>query len=248
MIVAILSLISVLFAVFFVRTDSALAARGGRGAGISGDHGFSVGASIIGTDQKDINTAIATANTSATGPISSSNLSSAYEFYAQYAFRFSGSMFALLFRPSYFMQNSTGSGTDGDYNYKLSGYTFFPMLRVYPLESAFMKFFLHVGVGWGQVSADLTTGTGNTLTFSGSNLGEMAGLGVDFCFTGSHCLTIEGNVRYLPIERNVASGASGTIVGVDNPISKGNEVEKNAMDLSTTLSGIQGVLAYTFNF
>ena len=234
---------------FFVHTDIAQAARGGgRGASISGDHAISLGASIIGTDQKDLNTAIAAANTSSNGPISSKNLSSAYEFYAQYIFRFSGSIYSFVFRPSYFMQSSTGSGTDGAYDYKLTGYTLFPMLRFYPLENPFMKFFLQVGVGWGQINADITTGTGNTLAFDGSSFGGMAGLGVDFCFTGSQCITIEGNVRYLPIERNVASSAAGTIVGIDNPMSKGSEVETQSKDLSTTLSGIQGIIGYTFNF
>ncbi len=230
--------------------DIAQAARGGggRGASISGDHAFSLGASIIGTDQKDLNTAISTANTSANGPISSKSLSSAYEFFAQYVFRFSGSIFSLVLRPSYFTQSSTGSGTDGAYEYKLTGYTVFPMIRFYPLESPFMKFFLQVGVGWGQIKADITTGTGNTLAFDGSSFGGITGLGVDFCFTGNHCLTVEGDVRYLPIERSVASSATGTIVGIDNPISKGREVETNSMDLSTTLSGIQGILGYTYNF
>lgn len=236
---------SILGTFFFV--DPAQA-RGGRGASISGDNAISFGASIIGTEQKDLNMAIDAGNSSVNGPISTKNLSSAYEFYAQYIFRFSGSIYALVFRPSYFMQNSTGSGTDGSYDYKLSGLTLFPLLRFYPLENAFMKFFLQVGVGWGQIKADITTGTGNTLAFDGSNFGGMAGLGVDFCFTGSHCLTVEGNVRYLPIERNVATAAAGTLVGFDNPLNKGAEVERQSQDLSTTLSGIQGILAYTYNF
>lgn len=216
--------------------------------GPGGGHSFGLGASIVSATQKGINTMRDTANSSTNGPISSSSLGSAYEFFAQYQYRFSGTMFGLIFRPSYFMQSSTGSGTDGSYDYKLNGLTAFSLLRIVPLENSFMKFFLQAGIGYGQLTADVTTGAGNSLKFDGSNFGSQAGLGADFCFTPSHCLTIEGNIRYLPIERNIASSANGTIVGIDNPITKGGEVESNSKDLGTTMSGIQGVVGYTMNF
>lgn len=223
------------------------AARGG-GASISGDNSFGVGIGLLNSNQSDMNRLIDSANSSAYGPISTKSLGSAYELYAQYEFRFSRTGYALIFRPSYVTQSSTGSGSNGSYDYKLSGFTFFPIFRMYPLEGSFLKFFMQMGLGWGKLSADVTTGSGNTTTFDGNAFGGMAGLGVDFCFTETHCMTIEGNVRYLPIERNTASSASGTIVGVDNPIGAGSEVEISSKDLATTLSGIQGILAYKYNF
>lgn len=241
-------LLSVLM-VFFTLIDSAQAAgRASRGASLSGDSSLGFGLSFISANQKDLNTAIDSANASANGPVTTKNFSSAYELYAQYSFRFTGTIFGLVFRPSYFTQTTTGSGTNGAYDYKLTGLTFFSILRLYPLENSFMKFFVQGGLGWGKLSGDVSTGTGNSIAFEGNQFGALAGMGADFCFTGSHCLTIEGNVRYLPIERNLASSSSGTVTGIDSTVSSGKEVEINGLDLATTMSGVQGVIAYTYYY
>lgn len=236
---SLLSLGAVVLTLFLFETSWA---KGG-----GGGHSLGLGASLVSSSQKSINEMKDAANSATNGPVSTPSLSSAYEFFAQYSYRFSGTMFAVAFRPGLFTQSATGTGDDGAYNYKLNGLTLFSLLRIVPLENAFMKFFLQAGIGYGKLSADITTGSGNSLKFDGDNFGSQAGLGADFCFTPEHCVTIEGNIRYLPVERNIASSVSGTPVGVDS-VATGGEVEKNAKDLGTTMSGIQGVIAYTMNF
>lgn len=215
-------------------------ARGG------GGHSLGFGLILSTSGQDDMNYLVDQAN-STYGGITAKNLGSAYEFYAQYQYRFSGSIFALIFRPSYFTQSSTGSGCNGgDCKFALTGYTMMPLLRFYPLESNFLRLFMQAGVGYGSLSGSVNSGS-DSLAFSGSNFGAIGGLGVDFCFTDEHCLTIEGNLRYLPIVRNISSSYSGSIPGITQAGSS-QEVEANYVDLQTTMSGLQGVLAYTLNF
>jgi len=219
--------------------QNALARGGGGGDG----HSMEFGLGLLTAGQDDMNTLIKTARASGAD---TGDMGSAYELFAQYQYRFSGSIFALAFRPSYVMQNATGSGTGGSYDYKLTGMTFFPIFRFYPLENGFIKFYMQTGLGYGRVSGDVSAG-GTSISFNGSAFGAMGGLGVDFCFTPEHCLSIEGNLRYLPIERNLASSATGTVPGLSQAGSN-QEVEINGSDLKTTLSGIQGSVAYTLNF
>lgn len=222
-------------------------AKGGGGV-FNGDSAIGVGLSLITASQKDLNSVMDATATQYPGTFSTKNLGSAYEFYAEYNFRFSSSMMGLVFRPSYLTQSSTGTCGSGNCDYKLSGFTFFPILRITPLENSFIKFYLQAGIGYGQLSGDVSEGAAK-ISFSGSAFGELAGIGVNFCFTPMHCLTLEGNARYLPIERNVASSASGTFYsGGFSQAQNGREVEYNGNDLSTTMSGLQAILGYTMNF
>lgn len=231
------------FLLALLLTDTVHAKKGG--GGISGSSEIGFGLSTISSTQKDINSIIDSVNTTQ-GGVSTKNLTSAYDIFLQYTFRFTGSMFALVFRPSYFTQSATGSGSIGDYEHSLTGYTFFPLIRLYPLESNFIRFFMQFGVGYGYLKGDVKQGA-NTMSYSGSNFGGQAGLGADFCFTENHCLTVEGNVRYLPIERNIASSVDGTFTGFTQT-EKSREVEYDQNDMTTTMSGIQGILAYTYIF
>lgn len=221
----------------------------GRGASISGDSAISFGISVISSQQKDLNSLIDYVNTNS-GGVSTKDMSSAYDFHLQYMFRFSGTMFGLAFRPSYFMQSTSGSGnTVGDYKHELTGYTFFPLLRLYPLENNFIKFFLQAGIGYGYLKGKLTQGSAS-LDYSGSNFGGQAGLGAEFCFSTSSCIGIEGNVRYLPITRSTVDSVSGTFAtgtGLSQQ-ANGRELEYDGNDLATTMSGIQGVISYIYNF
>lgn len=218
------------------------------GGGGGGGHSIGFGFSLVTSDQKDLNSVMDRTAENYPGDFKTKNLGSAYEFFAQYQYRFSGSMFAMIFRPSYFTTSSKGSCGGGSCDYSLSGFTIFPMLRLVPLENTFMKFFLQGGVGLGSLSGSVSE-VSATAKFSGTAYGGMAGIGADFCFTPSHCLTIEGNVRYLPVERNVADSVSGTFSNNGfSQIGTNREVEYNGNDLTTTMSGIQGVMAYTMNF
>lgn len=212
------------------------------GPGLSlaaGNAGHSLGfaLSLTNASQGDVNGWIN--STSQTG---TKELSSGYEFIFDYGYRFSSSMFALLVRPSYFMQSANGGGVEAS----LSGFTLFPMLRIIPLENNFIQFFMQVGVGYGSLSTKLSnSNTSGSGTFDGSTFGGIAGIGANFCFTPSHCAVVEGNFRYLPIERNSGT-ASGSLGGSITQTS--GELEFNNRDLGTTLSGIQGILGYRLTF
>ncbi|UOF01052.1 hypothetical protein [Bdellovibrio reynosensis] len=229
----------------FLLIQDANAARGG---GMSGDMSLGIGISTVSSSQDDMNGAIDDANTTANA--TTKNLGSAWEFYANWGWRFSGTSYAILFRPSYFTQKAEGSGTGGSFDYSLSGYTVFPIFRLYPLENDFIKFYMQTGLGYGSLSGDITAAS-KTLAFKGSAFGAMGGIGVDFCFTASHCVSIEGNIRYMPIERNLSTGgnctASGDIPGISQ-CGGTSEVETGGSDLRTTMSGVQGLLGYTMNF
>lgn len=219
----------------------------GRGGGIGGDMSIGVGLSTVSAGQDDMNGAI---DDAVAAGANTKNLGSAWEFYANWSYRFSGTIYSFVFRPSYFTQTAEGSGTGGNYDYKLTGFTVMPIFRIYPLENSFIKFFMQTGLGYGSLSGAITAGAKN-LDFKGSAFGAMGGVGVDFCFTPSHCLTVEGNLRYMPIERNLTTGgncaASGDIPGISQ-CGGSSEVERKDSDLKTTMSGVQGLIGYTMNF
>jgi hypothetical protein len=144
------------------------------------------------------------------------------------------------------MQTADGGG----YKYDLKGFTIFPMFRLYALENYFIKFYFQTGLGYGNLDGSISAPNGHSVDFKGGAFGAVGGIGVDFCFTDAHCLTVEGNMRYLPIERNLATGGNcsgGDIPGVSQ-CGSGNEIERNGSDLKTTMSGIQGLIGYTMNF
>lgn len=222
--------------------------RFSRGPSLSGDMSLGIGISTVSAGQNDMNSLIDDAATSAGAD--TKDLGSAWEFWANWGYRFSGTMYSFVLRPSYFMQSAEGSGTGGSFDYKLTGFTVFPIFRIYALENSFIKFFMQTGLGYGSLSGEITAASKN-LEFKGSAFGAMGGIGVDFCFTEAHCLTIEGNLRYMPIERNLTTGgncsAANDIPGVSQ--CGGNlEVERGGKDLATTMSGVQGLIGYTMNF
>lgn len=227
-----------LFASLFLAQD-AFAARASARPSLSGDMSLGLGISTVSASQDDMNGAAKDTGANV------KDMSSAWEFAATWSYRISGSMYAFAIRPSYFMQSADGGG----YKYDLTGYSLFPMLRIYALENYFIKFFFQTGVGYGNLNGSISTPTHN-LDFKGGAFGAMGGIGVDFCFTDAHCLTVEGNMRYLPVERNITSGgncSSGDIPGVSQ-CGGASEVERNGADLKTTMSGIQGLIGYTMNF
>lgn len=237
--------LSTVLIVSFLSAQDANARRGGGGLG--GDMSVGLGLSTVSAGQDDLNGAI---DDAVAAGANTKNLGSAWEFYANWSYRFSGTIYSFVFRPSYFTQSTEGSGPGGNYDYKLSGFTIMPILRIYPLENSFIKFFMQTGLGYGSLSGAITAGAKN-LDFKGSAFGAMGGVGVDFCFTPSHCVTVEGNLRYMPIERNLTSGgncaAGGDIPGISQ-CGGSSEVERNSSDLKTTLSGVQGLIGYTMNF
>jgi|GEM_PF-835769 hypothetical protein len=247
------ALSALLITLFLIQDANAQLSRGrsafGSSASLGGTISMGIGISTVSASQDDLNSTIDTSNSDHTA--NTKNLGSAWEIVANWIYRYERSNYALIIRPSYFTQSTTGSGSDGDHDYKLTGYTVFPIFRLYALENSFIHFFMQTGVGYGSLSGEITSGA-NSLEFKGGAFGAMGGIGVDFCFTDSHCMTVEGNLRYLPIERNVTTG--GNCASGSNPISGisqcggGSEVESNNTDLKTTMSGVQGSIGYTYNF
>ncbi len=225
----------------------AQAARGGGGG--SGEMQFGIIAGVSQTTQDGMNLLATRANArTGVGPVSTGALNSAYEFGIQYGYRFSGSMFSLLFRPTYFMETTTGSGTGGSYNYGVTGFTFFPILRLVPLENEFMKFFLNLGLGYGQASSKIEEGSAQ-VSATGSAFGTLVGLGAEFCMTPVHCISLEGNYRYLTMDRNIASDASGTFASDSiSQATTNREVELDGDDLKVRMGGLQFLAGYIIHF
>lgn len=241
-----LFLSTVLIVSAFSAQDANAQRRGG-GRGLGGDMALGLGISTVSAGQSDLNGAI---DDAVTAGASVKNLGSAWEFYANWSYRFTGTMYSFVFRPSYFTQKTDGSGPGGNYDYALSGFTVFPIFRLHPLENSFIKFYMQTGLGYGNLSGSITAG-GRNLDFKGSAFGAMGGIGVEFCFTDSHCMTVEGNIRYMPIERNLTSGgscSSGSDIPGISQCGGSGEVERNNNDLQTTMSGVQGLIGYTMNF
>ena len=229
-------------ALVFVMTIKDAQAKGGA-------HSMSFGVSFSSLNQKDLNAQMDAISASTySGSFTTKNLTSAYEFFGQYAYRFGSTMMSLVVRPSYMTQSSSGTCGAGNCNYSLTGLTLYPLLRITPLENSFIKFFMQTGIGYGSISASVTENSASG-SFSGYAIGQMVGMGASFCFTDTHCLTLEGNLRYHPIERNISSGATGTFANTGfSQFNSSGEVEYGGSDLATTLSGFQGILAYTMNF
>jgi hypothetical protein len=219
----------------------------GASAASGGGHQFGFNLGFIGSSQEHMNTLITRAN-SREGGITTSAMNDAYEASLDYRYRFSGSIVALMIRPSYFYQKSTGSGAPGSFDYGLTGFTVFPMTRFYPLENNFLKFFMQLGIGYGRLNGEIQEGSAR-VEFAGGGFGAQAGLGAEMCVSANHCFTTEGNWRYLNIERNIASSATGTFdSGSISQAEKDKEVEFDGGDLITRMSGLQFVLGYVFKF
>lgn len=202
-----------------------------------GAHTLGFGLITMTPSQDDLDSHIAAVNTA--NGTSKEKFGSALEIAASYTYRFSSSMFAVQFRPSYFMHSA------GDYS--LKGYTLFPIVRIYPLENNFIKFFLQTGLGYGRLNGEISQNS-SSVSFAGGAFGALFGLGANFCFAGSHCVGVEGNFRYLPIERNIISSVSGAPGQFSTAPAPDEELEINNHDVKTTMSGIQGGLSYNFMF
>ncbi|MGE4132436.1 MAG: outer membrane protein [Bdellovibrionales bacterium] len=222
-------------------------------AGKMGGTAFGFNLGVVNSSQPSINQLVKSANSRA-GGISTSELNQAYEAQIYLQYRFSGSIFAIQFRPSYFYQVEDGSGSLGTFKYDMQGYTLFPILRLYTLENAFMKFFLQVGMGYGRLNGAIQEGTTSgdaKVEFSGGTFGSQLGLGAEFCFTPAHCLNVEGNYRYLAFERFKVDKSSGTFDTAGGSLSqydKGQELEVDGSDLSARMGGLMFMAGYTMWF
>lgn len=229
--------LAALFAAFFIMISEPVMAAS-RFAAAKGTHQFGAGIAMVSPAQDDLNSWIG-----GLGVVGTKELGAGYEIFANYEYRFDRTIYALHFRPSYFMQSASGGGVEA----KLTGFTFFPMLRLYPLENDFIRFFFQIGLGYGNLTADLSNNTGGHGSYNGGNFGALGGLGAYFCITDTSCVVAEGTFRYLPMQRMTGNG-SGLTGGNSRITQESGELELNGMDLAATLSGVQGSLSYQFNF
>lgn len=242
---------SVFLVCFLNLTPQALALskkRGTKGAFAGG--AFSIGAGIAYTtaEQNGLNTMI-DAGKAAVGS-SAGKLTSGLEYLGYGTFRFANGISAAQLRVSYFTESTSGSGTDGSQSYDLTGFTIFPMARLIPLSNDLIDFYIQGGLGYGKLDGSIVNGT-KSAKFSGSAFGAQIGLGAEFCFVPDHCFNVEGNYRYLPIERNLVSSGTGpgNLPYGSSQASSGNELEDaSGRDVATTMSGVQGLISYTYNF
>ena len=239
-----LAALGALLGAMTLTTAPAQAARGGGG----GTFILGLGGGVVSNTQEHMNTLITRANTRANG-ITSGQLNQSYEGAVQIGYRFSGSMIAALLRPSLTYQSATGGNAAGQpYNYKVMGMTLFPMLRLYPLENDLMRFFMQFGIGYGRTSGTIEEADAK-VEFSGGAYGTVAGLGAEFCYEGTHCFTLEGNYRYMTVERNISDSTTGTFAsGSVSQVAQNQEVEMDGTDLATRLGGTQFLLGYSFYF
>ncbi len=222
------------FAFLILASEPAMA----RGRSSSGSHQFGGGIAMISPAQDDLNSWV-----SGLGVVGTKEMSAGYELFFNYEYRFDGTIFAMHLRPSYIMQNASGGGVES----KMSAITFFPMLRLYPLESDFIRFFFQVGLGYGNMNLSLSNNTGGSGSYTGGNFGALGGLGAYFCFTDSSCAVVEGSFRYLPMQRLTGSG-NGLTGGSSRITQQNGELEIDNQDVAATLSGVVGSIAYQFNF
>lgn len=234
-------------AIFFIAQDSfAAKKKGGKGAFAGGSLSVGLGIAVATADQDGVNQLVQAAKTS--NGTTAGNLSSATEYMGHITFRFSNNLVALQIRPSYFMQDSTGSGSDGSYEYSLSGLSVFPLIRIIPLSNDLIDFYMQFGLGYGNLSGKIRNGA-RTVDFKGGNFGTQFGIGADFCFVPDHCFGIEGNYRYLPIPRNIVTSSNGALPSGVTQATPDRELEDASLnDVATKMSGISGSLMYTFNF
>ncbi|MEQ1664543.1 MAG: hypothetical protein ABL927_04120 [Bdellovibrionales bacterium] len=234
------SMTAIIFGLFFslLFNTNAYAIGGGGGGG------WNLGANIgfINASQGDMNDEITAFGSGA------SQFGNAWEGSLAFGYRMSGSSVALLLKPSMFYYSDQTKGTT---SYGLSGFTVFPVLKWFMLEDQTIKFYSQFGVGYGHMSGEVKDGV-NDIKFSGGDLGYLAGLGAEFCFSGSHCLNIEGSMRVLSVGRFTVNSASGTFVGNGTSAitqdTKDKEFEINGHDFAASMTGILGMIGYSFYF
>jgi hypothetical protein len=220
---------------------------GGGGGGSGGGWSIGLDLGLVNASQDSMNEIIKRANTGTNGPVSTSQMNSAYEFAPFITYRYTGTIFAVQLRPSIFYQSETGSGDNGAYDFSVQGWTLFPMLRLYPLESDIMKFYMQFGLGYGRMTGKISEGAGNSVTFESGAFGSVVGLGAEFCFTPNHCMNLESDYRYLTFERSKVTASSGTLPDLTQ-YSKNDEIEMDGSDLSVRMGGLMFMFGYTYWF
>ena len=237
---------SLALVLFFVGT---LSFTSRASAQTAGQISLGVNFGIVTNTLKDLNSLQATADS--ISDISTKELGDGLEVSGTFGYRFAGSVWALHLAPSFYWNGQKGTRTsDGKtFEYKAHAIVAMPMMRVYPLENDVLQLFFQIGVGWAQINGEINEADDKT-SFHGSNLGYQVGMGINLCYD-VHCLNIEGNVRYLEVERSIVDKSTSSGSHADGRITQstpGQELEIDGTDLSTNLSGVQILAGYVFKF
>ncbi|MBC7458153.1 MAG: outer membrane beta-barrel protein [Bdellovibrionaceae bacterium] len=236
-----------LFATIFLASNVFALKKAGGGRALKGGT-FSIGLGIgMGSFEQDgLNESIR--NAKSISGATTGEMNSAVEYMGFATYRFANNIVALQIRPTFFSQTSKGNGTGGAFDYSLDGYSVFPLIRFIPLSNDIIDFYIQAGLGYGKLDGSITNGA-RKVSFGGSSFGTQVGIGAEFCFWPEHCFGLEGNYRYLPIERNKVLSASGALPDGIGQASPNHELENNSGDdVGTKLSGVSGVVTYSFNF
>jgi len=240
------SLLTLVVTILLATNAFALKKAGGGRAFKGGTLSIGVGLAMGSFEQDGLNEAIR--NAKAISAATTGEMNSAIEYMGFASYRFANNVVALQLRPTFFNQSSKGNGTGGAFDYSLTGFTVFPLIRFIPLSNDVIDFFIQGGLGYGKLDGSITNGA-RKVTFGGSSFGTQVGVGADFCFLPEHCFGVEGNYRYLPVERNKVLSASGSLPDGIGQASPNHELENTSGDdVGTKLSGISGVITYTYNF
>jgi hypothetical protein len=203
----------------------------------------------VSAEQSDLNKLMDNADSRA-GGVSVNNLESAYEVSAYFQYRVDKSLWAFQLRPSYFFSSTDGSASGalgGKYAYSVSGFAVAGLVKVYPLESNYLRMYFIGGLNYGHLSTEIEEASFK-VDASGSNLGFQFGVGLEVTL-GSHGILFEAGVRKLAIERNLVDSTSGTAEsGSVSQHARDSELELNNKDLGTSLSGVKVQLGYAFYF
>lgn len=250
----------ILFIALAFASTSAFAARvsssGSGASGIStlnGSSSIGLFAGIVNSAQDSLNDMQQRANTRE-GGITTSQLTQAWEVAGHITYRYSGTIWAIQIRPSYFYERADGHGTSGSFTYGVTGWTVFPILKMYPLENDFMKFYMQAGLGYGQVTAFVNegqdaSGHNRHVDFGSGAFGSTVGLGAEFAYSPSHAFSLECNYRYLNFQRNIVTSSSGSFAsGSLTQYGKGQEVELDSNDLAVKMGGLQFLAGYSYYF
>jgi hypothetical protein len=184
-------------------STSSLSTLGG-----NGQYGFGLLGGIVNSSQDDLNALIARSNARANG-ISTTQMNQAYELDAFVEFRFTGTMYAIQFRPGYFYEVKNGMSSGQDYDYAVKGITLFPIFKMYPLENDLMKVYLQLGLGYGQMYGEIHE-AGAVAQFESGAFGSIVGIGAQIYVTQNSCLALEVNYRYLSFDRALVDNSIGS--------------------------------------
>ncbi len=243
------SILFVLILLFTTNTawsQSAKKKGGGSKALKGGLLSLGIGISFGSIEQAGLNESIklSKANSAAT----TDEFKSATEYLAYVTYRLATAPLAVQFRPSIYTQSTHGTGLGGNYDYDLNGYTVFPIVRFIALSNDIIDFYLQGGLGYANIEGSITNAF-TRVGFKGSAFGTQLGIGADFCFFPEHCVGVEGSYRYLPIDRNIVTSSSGGLPNGVTNATPNRELENSSFDdIATSLSGVSGIVSYSFNF